>query len=453
MILLQVERTTLIVRDVVGASADEVRALFTAQADFPKIVAVRPDVNNTYFVQFQNEDDLLRAVTMARSIQYKGQPLKFGIKSENIRRGFFSLPAVPPQLQQPATAAGGLPQPAAQHSPQMNPAAPVQQAQWAAYYPNMYVQAWSPSQRGYNVGTGAIPAQMLPPAATAAQWEAAQKQQAASHIQSDGQSQQQQQQRKQRQPQQQQQSNKPRGCMPVSVRTEMSSVVLKLCCVVFCVTASPASSANPTAAAAAQAPQQQPAQKRSKAAKKQPQPQQQQQPSAVPAATTTAASSAATSTSSSTAASTAASAAASSTAATASIASSSTHSDKFCLFVCLQFLLLCWLFIRFLFMSVLAESLAVTSDNFPALPTAAGKRTTPVPQQFGYGNRAHIHYSRAEMAAIVRSFVQQGPISRPQDMPLADAQRDITAIFRTEPLPTCALDTDVPMYESLVLTT
>eukprot|EP00123_Amoebidium_parasiticum_P016900 comp23630_c0_seq1/m.40274 comp23630_c0_seq1/g.40274 ORF comp23630_c0_seq1/g.40274 comp23630_c0_seq1/m.40274 type:complete len:747 (-) comp23630_c0_seq1:810-3050(-) len=80
------KRTTLILREVPEATDDEVKQIFANISGCPHPVSVRSDIGNTWFVQFESEDDTLKAHSSIMGGQFKGKPLRARIKSENLLR-------------------------------------------------------------------------------------------------------------------------------------------------------------------------------------------------------------------------------------------------------------------------------------------------------------------------------------------------------------------------------
>jgi len=99
---IKVERTTLILRDIPrDAPTSEVRALFEKRpGDITKhIVSLTPDVNETWFVNFDSESACMDACMDVQSNMYtdnaytfRGKPVAARVKSESINRVFFSGP-------------------------------------------------------------------------------------------------------------------------------------------------------------------------------------------------------------------------------------------------------------------------------------------------------------------------------------------------------------------------
>jgi len=87
---LKTERTTLILRDIDG-TADEVKGIFDFEG-CGKINSIRADVGSTWFVQFESQDDCLKTALALVGKTFKGKPVRAGVKSETLVKGFYAGP-------------------------------------------------------------------------------------------------------------------------------------------------------------------------------------------------------------------------------------------------------------------------------------------------------------------------------------------------------------------------
>eukprot|EP00002_Diphylleia_rotans_P035190 TRINITY_DN7656_c0_g1_i1.p1 TRINITY_DN7656_c0_g1~~TRINITY_DN7656_c0_g1_i1.p1 ORF type:complete len:773 (-),score=161.67 TRINITY_DN7656_c0_g1_i1:577-2895(-) len=85
-------RTTLILRDVPSSFATEqLEALF--QSGSVKPVSIRPDVKETWFVEFETEEETSKAFDFVRTQSIEGHPINARIKSETLLRTATILPS------------------------------------------------------------------------------------------------------------------------------------------------------------------------------------------------------------------------------------------------------------------------------------------------------------------------------------------------------------------------
>ena len=88
-------RTTLILRNIpTDAPEGDVRALISGDK-WPKIVSLRSDVGDNWFVSFETEDETKTALEMAKGMKYKDKSISCAIKSENLLKGL--QPGSPPK--------------------------------------------------------------------------------------------------------------------------------------------------------------------------------------------------------------------------------------------------------------------------------------------------------------------------------------------------------------------
>mmetsp|Transcript_70755 Transcript_70755/g.166850 ORF Transcript_70755/g.166850 Transcript_70755/m.166850 type:complete len:386 (+) Transcript_70755:145-1302(+) len=94
----QHKRNTLILRDIPKETpVEEVAALFKGEG-CPKVEEsmIRPDVLNTWFVTFEEEDVTLQALNFLRTQKFGGKPVRCAVKSENILKSLYFQPATVP---------------------------------------------------------------------------------------------------------------------------------------------------------------------------------------------------------------------------------------------------------------------------------------------------------------------------------------------------------------------
>ena len=88
-------RTTLILRNIpTDAPEADVRALITGDK-WPKIVSLRSDVGDNWFVSFETEDQTKKALELAKGLKFKDKAISCAIKSENLLKGL--QPGSPPK--------------------------------------------------------------------------------------------------------------------------------------------------------------------------------------------------------------------------------------------------------------------------------------------------------------------------------------------------------------------
>merc|ERR1719498_45349 len=90
--LLKSKRNVIILRDMPdGTSEDEVKGIFANCPHAAKLVNVKAEVNNTWFVKFNLDEGTQEVVIWLRSQKFKGQSVNASIKSEHFLRSFFPL--------------------------------------------------------------------------------------------------------------------------------------------------------------------------------------------------------------------------------------------------------------------------------------------------------------------------------------------------------------------------
>jgi len=88
-------RTTLILRNIPSSAAEaDVKALL-ADDKCPKVLALRSDVGDNWFAQFETEDATKEALNFAKNLKWEGKPIGCAIKSENLLKGL--TPGSPPK--------------------------------------------------------------------------------------------------------------------------------------------------------------------------------------------------------------------------------------------------------------------------------------------------------------------------------------------------------------------
>jgi hypothetical protein len=84
-----VERNTLILRDIAPTvPVEDLKKLFD-ESKTGKVVSIRPDVENTWFVTFENQDICQKTAIWLLSQTFQGKPVKCRVKSENLVRSFY----------------------------------------------------------------------------------------------------------------------------------------------------------------------------------------------------------------------------------------------------------------------------------------------------------------------------------------------------------------------------
>jgi la-related protein 4 len=92
---IKAQRNTIILRDIPSdTSEDEVREIFSGDG-CKKVVNVHSDVGDTWFVTMDNEQDAVDTLLHLKLTgkKFNGNSLKARLKSENILRSFFPVPA------------------------------------------------------------------------------------------------------------------------------------------------------------------------------------------------------------------------------------------------------------------------------------------------------------------------------------------------------------------------
>jgi len=90
--LLKSKRNVVILREVPeGITESDIFELFVGAPHADKIVHVKPEVNNTWFVKFNLDSGTEEVVLWLRTQQLKGVPVNAAIKSEHFLRSFYPL--------------------------------------------------------------------------------------------------------------------------------------------------------------------------------------------------------------------------------------------------------------------------------------------------------------------------------------------------------------------------
>lgn len=99
--ILKPRRNTLILHDLPEeVTEEELVELFASSPESESFCSVKPDVNNTAFAAFKNDESAQNAALWLRSQKLKGSVIKCAIKSEHFVRSFF--PASPSPMMQAA---------------------------------------------------------------------------------------------------------------------------------------------------------------------------------------------------------------------------------------------------------------------------------------------------------------------------------------------------------------
>lgn len=100
--LLKPRRNTLILHDLPeGITEEELSELFASSPESESFCSIKPDVNNTAFASFKNDESAQNAALWLRSQKLKGSEIKCAVKSEHFVRSFF--PASPSPMMQAAS--------------------------------------------------------------------------------------------------------------------------------------------------------------------------------------------------------------------------------------------------------------------------------------------------------------------------------------------------------------
>lgn len=114
--LLKSKRNIIILRDIPeGTTEEEVQGIFDDAPHKDKLVSVKPEVNNTWFVKFDLDEGTQDVVLWLRSQKFKGNTCNAAIKSEHFLRSFFPLniPGGVPMPQKGGGMPGAMPGPMA----------------------------------------------------------------------------------------------------------------------------------------------------------------------------------------------------------------------------------------------------------------------------------------------------------------------------------------------------
>lgn len=90
--LLKSKRNVIILRDMPDtATEEEIKSIFANAPHAEKLVSVKPEVNNAWFVKFKLDEGTQDVVLWLRTQQFQGQPINASIKSEHFLRSFFPI--------------------------------------------------------------------------------------------------------------------------------------------------------------------------------------------------------------------------------------------------------------------------------------------------------------------------------------------------------------------------
>mmetsp|Transcript_100527 Transcript_100527/g.174532 ORF Transcript_100527/g.174532 Transcript_100527/m.174532 type:complete len:660 (-) Transcript_100527:63-2042(-) len=100
--LLKPRRNTLILHDLPeDTTEEELVELFASSPESEAFCSLKPDVNNTAFATFKNDESAQNAALWLRGQKHKGAVIKCAIKSEHFVRSFY--PASPSPMMQAAS--------------------------------------------------------------------------------------------------------------------------------------------------------------------------------------------------------------------------------------------------------------------------------------------------------------------------------------------------------------
>lgn len=86
---IKMSRNTLVLREIsADTTAEDIRAVFVADG-CPAPTSVKSDINDTWFVAFDTEEQCMDAHMFTRDKTLKGKPIKARVKSENLLRSFY----------------------------------------------------------------------------------------------------------------------------------------------------------------------------------------------------------------------------------------------------------------------------------------------------------------------------------------------------------------------------
>jgi hypothetical protein len=107
--LLKSKRNTMIIRELEATEA-EIRELLVGSPGEDEVVAVRPEVNDTWFVEFKTEEKTQETALWLRGKKFKDEPVKVSIKSEHFLRSFIpAQQAVAPSIDRSPGPMAGIP--------------------------------------------------------------------------------------------------------------------------------------------------------------------------------------------------------------------------------------------------------------------------------------------------------------------------------------------------------
>lgn len=94
---IKASRNTLILRDISSETkVEDVKAIFEKLEGCPVPTQVRGDINDTWFVTFDSENDCVDAHMKTLGVMFNEKPIKARVKSENLLRTFYTPGEVPP---------------------------------------------------------------------------------------------------------------------------------------------------------------------------------------------------------------------------------------------------------------------------------------------------------------------------------------------------------------------
>jgi hypothetical protein len=124
------QRSTIILREIPSdATEEEIREIFNYEGCRP-IQSLHPDIENTWFVYMESEDDVKDTVLdlQLKKRLFRGEKVKVRVKSESSVRSFYPVPSIPPMapvLFQPYPGYAAIGMPVDMHSYPYIPIAPV----------------------------------------------------------------------------------------------------------------------------------------------------------------------------------------------------------------------------------------------------------------------------------------------------------------------------------------
>lgn len=94
-----VERTTLILRNIPSSATEESVRTLLSSVNVPSILAIRPDVGDNWFVTFENQESTRQAMESVKGLKWESKTIGCAIKCESFLKALAVMP--PNAFQQP----------------------------------------------------------------------------------------------------------------------------------------------------------------------------------------------------------------------------------------------------------------------------------------------------------------------------------------------------------------